>query len=1103
MMQSHRASGGAGAQSSEGTAEFPPLPTCCLSPLLAFRSACWLSGLLACWPACILEAAEPHPGQLPPPATRPIDFAKDIEPIFSGHCYSCHGPGKQESALRLDRKAAALMGGESFGAQAIIAGNSAESVLIQAVAHTHPDLKMPRKGERLGTEQVGLLRAWIDQGAAWPESAVAPARDPKAHWAFKAPVRPLPPAVKDRKWIRSPADQFILARLERDGLKPSTEADKVTLLRRLSLDLIGLPPTPAEVDAFLADQSKDAYEKQVERLLASPHYGERWGRHWLDAARYADSDGYEKDMSRQVHFYRDYVINAFNQDLPYDQFLIEQVAGDQLPNATQDQIVATGFLRNSMLNQEGAIDPEQFRMDAMFDRMDAIGKAMLGLTIQCAQCHHHKYDPISQEEYYRMFAFINSDHEARPAVYTADEQMKIAAIRRGIAEIEDDLKHRAPDWEKRMARWEDSVRNDQPEWITLSDLHYEGDMAQRYDFLKDGSMLACGYAPTKMTQWWRTTNNLSGLTAFRIELLTDPNLPFGGPGRAFNGTCALTDFFVEATDVQNKTNKAKAKWVGASADYDQPERKLEDNFYDKSTNSRVTGPIQFAIDGDGNTAWGINAGPGRRNQERKAVFVAEKPLGFNSGTYWRIGVQQNHGGWNSDDHMNNNLGRYRISATRAAGDIKADPLPKKVRDIITVVPRGRRTAAQHAAVFSYWRSTLPEWQEANARIDKLMDDWPEGATALTLLAREEGRKTSVLKRGDWLKPTKPVTAGVPAVLHSLPKDAPATRLSFGKWIADRQSPTTARVFVNRVWQAYFGIGLVSTSEDFGVQAEAPSHPDLLDWLAVEFMEPADDGTRSTQHASRPWSIKHLHRLIVNSATYRQSSKVTPGLLERDPYNRLLARGSRFRVEGEIVRDIALAASGLLNPKIGGRSVMPPAPEFLFQPPASYAPFPWKDEVGEEKYRRALYTFRRRSTPYPMLQTFDVPNADISCVRRLRSNSPLQALVSLNEPLFVECAQSLARKTLEEGGRTDAERVTYAFRRTLSRPPVEEEKQELLVLLEKQKRRIAEGWVNPVEIATGDSKVPSTLPAGVTPTQLAAYTVVSRVLLNLDETITRE
>ncbi len=1047
--------------------------------------------------ALVLGAADWPARAVAAPAPVVVDFARDIQPIFAGRCYECHGDQKQKSGFRLDDKAVALRGGES-GKPAVVPGNSAGSHLIQLVTGANPDDVMPQKGERLSAEQIGLLRAWIDQGAKWPDNLSKAARGP--HWAFTPPARPAPPKVKNQNWPRTPIDAFVLARLEKEKLKPSPEPDKTTLLRRLALDLVGLPPTPAEVDAFLADKTKDAYQKQVERLLSSPHYGERWGRHWLDAARYADSDGYEKDMSRQAYFYRDYVIGAFNKDLPYDQFIVEQLAGDQLPNRTQDQLVATGFLRNSMLNQEGAIDPEQFRMDAMFDRMDAIGKAILGLTIQCAQCHNHKYDPLSQEEYYRMFAFINSDHEARPAVYTPDEQMRVAGIHRGIAEIESDLRHRAPDWEERMAAWEKKVTANQPEWTVLHELDPEGDKSQRYQFLKDGSLLAEGYAPTKFTQWFRLTNNLSGVTAFRLEYLNDPNLPFGGPGRSFMGTCALSEFQVEAGDVQNKTNKVKVKWAAATADYSQPERKLETNYDDKSTNARVTGPIAFAIDGKGDTAWGIDAGPGRRNQERKAVFVADQPVGFTNGTVWRLGLQQNHGGWNSDDHMNNNLGRFRLSVTTAATNLAVDPLPRNIREIIQHVPRGQRTPAQTAAVFSHWRATVPEWKEANAKIDALMNDWPAGATALTLLTREESRDTRVLKRGDWLKPTKPVTPGVPAVLHQLPSGAPPTRLTFARWLADGKSPTTARVFVNRVWQAYFGLGLVSTSEDFGTQAEAPSHPELLDWLACEFMEPT---ARITHHASRPWSVKHLHRLIVNSAAYRQSSRVTPELHERDPYNRLLARGPRFRVEGEIVRDIALAASGLLNPKIGGRSVMPPAPAFIFQPPASYAPFPWKDEEGAEKYRRALYTFRRRSTPYPVLQTFDVPNADQACVRRLRSNSPLQALVSLNEPMFVECAQTLARRTLAEGGKTDAERVTYAFRRVLARPPADEERKELLSLLDKQRQRLGEGWLNPNEIATGASELPKNLPPGVTPAQLAAYTVVSRVLLNLDEAITKE
>ena len=1035
--------------------------------------------------------------KVPPAATRPVDFAKDIQPIFAAHCYPCHGEKKQEAAFRLDDKTIALKGGE-LGV-AIVPGKSAESLLIHAVANASDAIaRMPKKGEPLTTEQIGLLRAWIDQGAVWPDNVAAAKKDNRDHWAFKAPVRPRPPAIQNEKLkIKNPIDAFVLARLQKEGLGFSPEADKITILRRLSLDLIGLPPTIEEVDAFLADKSSRAYEKQVERLLASPHYGERWGRHWLDAARFADSDGYEKDMSRDTWPYRDYVINAFNRDLPYDQFIIEQIAGDILAKQNgdrgtrnQDMVVATGFLRNSMVNMEGAIDPEQFRMEGMFDRMDAIGKSVLGLTIQCAQCHNHKFDPFSQEEYYRLFAFINNDHEARPAVFSTNELQKITQIKAGVARIEKDLQRRNSDWKRRMAEWEHKVAGDQPSWQIAWPLEHIGENSQRYYLLNDQSLLAQGYAPTKGTVTFKSTNQFTGITAVRLELLTDPNLPFNGPGRSFMGTCALTEFTVEAVDAQNPTNKAKVKIVSASTDYDQPERVLEANFSDKSTNNRVTGPIRFAIDGNGNTAWGIDSGPGQRNTDRKAVFVLDKPVGFAGGTILTFHLKQDHGGWNSDDHMNNNLGRFRLSVTTNAGPVAADPLPKRVRDIITEIPRDQRTPEQVAEIFKYWRTTVPEWKEANEKIDALMKDWPAGVSPLALMARTETRDTHLLRRGDWLKPGKSVTTGVPAILNPLPKNADGSRLTFARWLADKKSPTTARVFVNRVWLAYFGNGIVNTPEDFGMQSETPSHPELLDWLACEFM---DSG----------WSIKSLHRLIVTSATYRQSSHMTPELYAKDPYNRLLARGPRFRVEGEIVRDISLAASGLLNPKVGGRSVMPTAPAFLFQPPASYAPFPWVDATDSEKYRRGLYTFRRRSTPYPMLQTFDVPNGDSSCVRRQRSNSPLQALTSLNEPIFVECAQNLARQTLERGGTSDAERISYAFRCAVSRPPTADEKQELIALLEKQRQRLMDGQLKPNEIATGVAGAPVNLPAGVTPNQLAAYTVVSRVLLNLDETITKE
>jgi hypothetical protein len=647
-----------------------------------------------------------------------------------------------------------------------------------------------------------------------------------------------------------------------------------------------------------------------------------------------------------------------------------------------------------------------------------------------------------------------------------------------------------------MTEWEKNLPKDQPKWTVLKVLEPQGDNSQRYIPQKDGSFLAQGYAPTKFTQIFRAQTDVSGITAFRFELLPDPNLPAGGPGRSIYGTCALSEFTVDAAKADSEDKKEKVKFSEATSDYDPPEHELEPVFADKTKNKRIVGPVKFAIDGNANTAWDVNAGPGRRNVARKAVFRCEKPIAVSGGVVLNIHLQQNHGGWNSDDNQNNNLGRFRISVTNDPGHVVADPLPKQVRDILSV-PAEKRSEAQTAAVFSYWRTQVPEWKEANNKIESLWQQWPAGVTSFTLAARKDGRSTAILSRGDWLKPTTSVTPGVPKFLgNPLPDGAPPTRLTLARWLVDPKTPTTARAFVNRIWQAYFGVGLINTPEDLGTQGERPSNPQLLDWLACEFMQPSDG-------PARPWSIKHIHRLIVNSATYRQSSRVTPELYAKDPYNRLLARGPRFRVEGEIVRDLALSVSGLLNEEIGGRSVMPPAPAFLFVAPASYAPFPWVDETGPEKYRRGIYTFRRRSTPYPVLQTFDVPNGESSCVRRLRSNSPLQALASLNEPIFVECARALAKHVIVDGGKSDDSKLDYAFRRVLSRTPTSGEVSELKALLDKERKRLADGELNPGEIAPADTQPTADLPTDVKPTELAAYTVVSRVLLNLDETITKE
>ncbi|MCB1230725.1 MAG: PSD1 domain-containing protein [Verrucomicrobiae bacterium] len=1016
--------------------------------------------------------------KLPPAAKGTIDFVRDVQPIFAGACYNCHGPKHQEANFRLDHKPTLFAGGEL--GPAVEKGDSARSPLVHFVAGLRPEGRMPKKGDPLSNEQIGILRAWIDQGAEFPDEASVEIGDNRDHWSFVPPVKAPLPQVGEAH----PIDAFIKSRLDEEGLAFSPEADRRTLLRRLHLDLTGLPPTLEEQDAFLNDPSPDAWKKLVDRLLASPHYGERWGRHWLDAARYADSDGYEKDKPRIAHFYRDWVIDAHNRDLPWDQFIIEQIAGDLLPNATQDQVVATGYLRNSMLNEEGGVDPEQFRMEAMFDRMDAIGKGILALGLNCVQCHNHKYDPITQEEYYRIFAFLNNDHEAQPRVYTPDEHMRKGEILRGIAEIEARLRETTPDWETKLAAWEDEWRaTPKPEWtVVRPEVDKNATGGQRILPQPDGSFIAAGFQPTKSNTVLQLKSGGKGVTGFRLEMLNDPNLPAEGPGRSFMGTFGLSEFQVETKGADGKSTKVK--FAKATADLAPPEKTpAHTKFNEKEPKERYLGPASYAIDGNHDTGWSSDLGPGRRNLESVAVFATAKPLDTDALTFQLV---QRIGGWNADDLQAAQMGHFRLSVTTSP-DPEADPVPVRVREALAV-PREKRSPYQVATIFSHWRTIAglrhPELAEryanANAEIEALWAQHPEGVTQFTLQARDEPRLTSVLKRGDWLTPTDNVTPGVPEILNDLPADAGDDRLTFAKWLVAPDSPTTARAVVNRVWQAYFGTGIVATAEDFGTQGEDPSHPELLDWLAVDFME-------------KGWSLKHLHQLIVTSKTYRQSSLVTPELRERDPQNRLLARGPRFRVEGEIIRDIQLSVSGLLNPEVGGPAVMPPAPAFLFEPPASYAPFPWEEATGKDRYRRAVYTWRRRTTPYPFLQTFDTPEGNVACIRRTRANTPIQALVALNETVSMEAARAFAGRVLTEGGKTDAERLDYAWRLTLARSPEESEAATLTELMDRQRERVAKGKLNAQDVAATKSGN----------ADLAAWILAARVLLNLDETFTKE
>ena len=1027
-----------------------------------------------------------------PPTTStnsPIDYLTQIRPLLSDTCFNCHGPdpASRKADLRLDT----LEGqhADLGGYQAILPNNPDESELIARITSTNPDEIMPPpdSGKSLTPDQTQLITRWVQQGAPFQK-----------HWAFVTPTKPATPQTSNPDWEANPIDAFIAARLESESLQPSPQADRTTLIRRLYLDLIGLPPSIQQVDAFLADPSPNAYEKLADQLLASKHHGEKWARWWLDAARYADSDGFEKDKQRSVWFYRDYVINSLNNDKPYDQFIIEQIAGDLLPNPTQDQLVATGYLRNSMINEEGGIDPEQFRMEAMFDRMDAIGKSVLGLTIQCAQCHTHKFDPLTQREYYQMFALINNAHEASVSVYTPQQQMQRAQILESINTIENSLRHTNPDWPQRMAEWEQSVRGNQPEWtIVQPEPEAISTGGQKYIPQPDGSFLAQGYAPTKHNPRFdlNLPPNSPPITGFRIELLTDPNLPHNGPGRSIFGTATLSE--INAA-FQSQTPDTELKWIGfnpeaSTADINPPRKELDPTYDDKSDKKRYTGPAQYAVDGDDLTAWSNDTDPARRNANFKLVAQPSGPIDVSSGGTLQLFLKQRHGGYNSDDNQTYNLGRFRIAITSAPNPT-ADPLPATVRNIIENIPASQRTQQQTNTVFSHFRTTIPDWNEANTQIESLYAQHPQPTSQLTLLARNQPRQTHMLNRGDFLQPTNEVTGGTPSFLHQLkPSDEPG-RLRFAKWLVDPQSPTTARSIVNRVWQSYFGTGLVETSEDLGSQAPKPSHPKLLDYLAVEFMQSG-------------WSLKHLHKLIVTSNTYRQSSTVSDHLLEKDPYNRLLARGPRFRVNAEAVRDIALASSGLLDTTIGGPSAFPPIPDFMIQPPISNGPKPWGDgpQGDSSTLRRALYIFRYRALPYPVLSTFDAPTGEAACVRRDRSNTPMQALVTLNEQIFMQAARALANRAAinvylsnPDPTPVDSRILTLAFRYCVSRPPNPDELTVLQSLVDQQRKH----FTNDPAAASALLDENIQLPTGLTPADLAAYTIAARVILNLDETITK-
>lgn len=1032
--------------------------------------------------ACLTAVAATTP-ELPPPVSRSVDFLKEIQPLLEQNCYSCHGPDKQKADLRWDNKASVFKSGDH--GPILVPGDSAGSRVIKLVAGLDPETVMPPKGDRLTSQQIGLLRAWIDQGANWPQTAIANSVDKRNHWAFKPPVRPPLPHVQLRGWARNPLDLFILARLEKEHLLPAHEADRATLIRRLSLDLTGLPPTLKEVDDFLADRAPDAYGKVVERLLASPHYGERWGRHWLDVARYADTNGYEKDKPRSIWPYRDWVIEAFNRDLPFDQFAIEQLAGDLLPNAMLEQRIATGFLRNAMLNQEGGIEPEQFRVEALIDRIDTLGKSFLGLTLNCCQCHNHKFDPFTQKEYYQLYAFLNNDDEAFAEVPAPAQTQARTAILTKIRDLEDNALKQNTNLLQRIADWEKNLPLATEDWTVLDPKDWHN-FATKFEKQDDHSLLGGGDLQPGGVMHVSVETPLTNITGFRLEALTNANLMYNGPGQTGRGSFLVKEFTVEAWALENPTVTNKVKFRRAVADLEAP------GF-----------PVTNAIDGNTDKGgWSPTLTPEHRNENHCAMFECEQPVGFPGGTHLKFTIHQTFDDQTKlDCHM---LGSLRLSATTNPAPLAINPFAATQRQWLSA-PLDQLSLEQRRQLFSVFRHHDPAFADLNKEIDAVWHDWPYPATTLVLQQRAKPRVTHVFKRGDRLRPEEEVTPATPAVLNPFPSDAPRNRLGLARWIVATNSPTTARTAVNRLWQAYFGQGLVTTPEDFGTRVETPSHPELLDWLACEFMRPtesvADSLSRPPHAVSEtlvPWSLKHIHRLIVNSATYRQSSHVTPEVYARDAFDKWLERSPRLRVEGEVVQDIALSVSGLLNPKLGGPSVYPPIPANVGD--TAYMGFSWPETKGKDRYRRGLYTFSKRSLPFPALSAFDVPSGEISCPRRTRSDTPLQALTTLNELTFVQAAQALALRVLKEAGPDNLSRARYAFRLCTSRTPTAPELKKLLDFWQEQYALFENDTATALKVAAPD---PTNPPTEVNLHQVAAWAMVSRALLNLDETITRE
>lgn len=997
-------------------------------------------------------------------------FAQDVAPILKAHCASCHAGPNASAGLDLTTTAGIK--------KVVTPKGSKDSLLIQRLRGIG-GAQMPMGFAPLPEATISKIAAWIDNGADFGPGIAK-------HWAYQKPTKPPVPKLSST-WIRNPIDAFVLQRLRKEGLHPSPEAGKETLLRRVYLDLIGLPPSPREIDAFLADRRPDAYERVVDDLMKNPHYGERQAEPWLDLSRYADSDGYEKDLNRTAWKYRDWLISAFDRNLPYDRFTIEQLAGDLIPNATQDQLIATGFNRNTMFNREGGVDQEEAHFNVILDRVGTTATVWLGSTLQCARCHDHKYDPFTQKDFYRFSAFFSNSlilpegskevgeekwFESSMPAPTPEQAARETALKAQIVEADRRMNAWSPAIEAAYRQWrKESVKG--PQWTVLQPDKLESRNGATLAADGFGVITSTGLLPASDDYTVTAKSGLTHLTGISVEAIADPSLPSYGPGRSANGNFVINKVKLVLPGGQVKFSKAVA-------DYDQPDFEA----------SKLFGK-------DPNVGWAVNGAEGKSHE---LVLELDKPIDVAADTPIQIVLEQH---WSGGQHI---LGKFRVSLTSSEHPVMLF-LPPKIRQLMSVAEQGD---AGDKALREYFSKLTPLLDEDRSKLTSLKAKLArlEAAIPTALVMRDKpvsGPLTAFIhSRGEFLSPTDPVTSGFPAILapetnaakltatHQLkssdskPERAAVphinvngkgaiagpvlTRLNLAKWLASRDNPLSARVEANRLWEQFFGRGIVETSEDFGTQGSRPSHPELLDWLACSFMD-------------KGWDMKAMVRLIVTSSTYRQSSAATAASEEKDPHNILLARGPRVRLDAETIRDTILSASGLLSTKIGGPSVFPYQPANVWDTP--YNGEQWMESKGGDRYRRGLYTFVKRSSPYPSSLSFDGTTRESCTVRRIRTNTPLQALAMLNDQAVFDAAKALGERMLKEPAN---QRIAFGFRLCTGRRPTKAEADRLTALLNKLEARYSKDQAAAKKLAG-------------TPA-LAAWTMVANVLLNLDETVTK-